>query len=126
MAVGGMRRSAHNVGISVQRTICLTYVASGVLVALAGFLFAARLGGASNDTGAGLEIMALTAAVLGGNRLGGGSGSAAKAVLGVVIVMIIVNGLVQLGSSAPHPVVNPRRHPAARGRHRCAMAQEPL
>ena len=79
---------------------CLTYVASGVLVVLAGFLFAARLGGASNDTGAGLEIMALTAAVLGGNRLGGGSGSAAKAVLGVVIVMIIVNGLVQLGSQS--------------------------
>ena len=100
MAVGGMRRSAHNVGIAVPRTICLTYVASGILVALAGFLFAARLGGAGSDTGAGMEIMALTAAVLGGNRLGGGSGSAAKAVLGAIIVMIIVNGLVQLGSQS--------------------------
>ena len=98
MAVGGMRRSAHNVGIGVRRVICLTYVVSGVLVALAGFLFAARLGGAGADTGVGMEIVALTAAVLGGNRLGGGSGSAAKAVLGVIIVMIITNGLVQLGS----------------------------
>ena len=106
MAVGGMRRSAHNVGIAVRRTICLTYVASGILVALAGFLFAARLGGAGADTGVGMEIMALTAAVLGGNRLGGGAGSAAKAVLGVIIVMIITNGLVQLGSqSGTHSLV---------------------
>jgi len=97
MAVGGMRRSAHNVGIPVRRTICLTYVVSGVLVALAGFLFAARLGGAGSDTGVGLEITALTAAVLGGNSLGGGRGSAAKAVFGAIIVMIIINGLVRLG-----------------------------
>lgn len=97
MAVGGMRRSAHNVGIAVRRTICFTYVASGVLTALAGFLFAARLGGAGSDTGIGLEITALTAAVLGGNSLGGGRGSAAKAVFGAVIVMIIINGLVRLG-----------------------------
>jgi len=97
MAVGGMRRSAYNVGIPVRRTICLTYVASGMLVALAGFLFAARLGGAGSDTGMGLEITALTAAVLGGNSLGGGRGSVAKAAFGAIIVMILINGLVRLG-----------------------------
>ena len=97
MAVGGMRRSAYNIGIPVRRTICITYVASGMLVALAGFLFAARLGGAGSDTGVGLEITVLTAAVLGGNSLGGGRGSAAKAVFGAIIVMIIINGLVRLG-----------------------------
>jgi ribose transport system permease protein len=97
MAVGGMRRSAHNVGIPVRRVICLTYVASGVLVALSGFLFAARLGGAGSDTGVGLEITVLTAAILGGNSLGGGRGSAAKAVFGAIIVMLLINGLVRLG-----------------------------
>ena len=97
MAVGGMRRSAYNVGIPVRRTVCLTYVASGILAALAGFLFAARLGGAGSDTGIGLEITALTAAVLGGNSLGGGRGSAAKAVFGAIVVMILINGLVRLG-----------------------------
>ena len=65
--------------------------------ALAGLLFAARLGGAGSDTGIGLEITALTAAVLGGNSLGGGRGSAAKAVIGSIIVMIMINGLVRLG-----------------------------
>ncbi|MBL8906004.1 MAG: SMP-30/gluconolactonase/LRE family protein [Rhizobiales bacterium] len=97
LATGGSRRSAHNVGISVRRVICATYVVSGTLSALAGLLFASRLGGAGADTGVGLEIAALTAAVLGGNSLGGGRGSAAKAIMGSIIVMIMVNGLVRLG-----------------------------
>lgn len=97
LAVGGSRRSAYNVGIPVRGVICSTYVASGTLAALAGVLFASRLGGAGADTGIGLEIAALTAAVLGGNSLGGGRGSAAKSIIGSIIVMIMVNGLVRLG-----------------------------
>ena len=97
LAVGGSRRSAHNVGIPVRRVICMTYVVSGTLAALSGMLFASRLGGAGADTGVGLEIAALTAAVLGGNSLGGGRGSAAKAIIGAIIVMIMVNALVRLG-----------------------------
>ena len=89
LAVGGSRRSAHNAGISVRRTICITYVVSGMLGALAGLLFASRLGGAGADTGIGLEVAALTAAVLGGNSLGGGRGSVVKGMLGAVIVLII-------------------------------------
>jgi ribose transport system permease protein len=100
LATGSSRRSAHNVGISVRRVICLTYIVSGTLCTLAGLLFASRLGGAGADTGIGLEIAALTAAVLGGNSLGGGRGSAAKAVIGSITVLIIVNGLVRLGVSS--------------------------
>lgn len=97
LAVGGSRRSAHNVGIPVRRVICSTYVVSGTLAALAGVLFASRLGAAGADIGIGLEIAALTAAVLGGNSLGGGRGSAAKAVIGSITVMIMVNSLVRIG-----------------------------
>ncbi|MBO6718298.1 MAG: SMP-30/gluconolactonase/LRE family protein [Rhizobiaceae bacterium] len=97
LATGGSRRSAHNVGIPVRRVICSTYVISGMLAALAGVLFASRLGGAGADTGIGLEIAALTGAVLGGNSLGGGRGSAAKALIGSISVMIIVNSLLRLG-----------------------------
>ena len=100
LATGGSRRSAHNVGISVRRVICMTYIVSGTLSALAGLLFASRLGGAGADPGIGLEIAALTAAVLGGNSLGGGRGSAAKAIIGSITVMIMVNGLVRLGVSS--------------------------
>ena len=67
IAVGGARRSAYNAGIKVRRTVFFAYVWSGVLCSLAGFLFAARLGSTGADTGVGLEVAALTAAVLGGN-----------------------------------------------------------
>lgn len=97
LAVGGSRRSAHNVGIPVRRVICGTYVVSGTFAALAGVLFASRLGAAGADIGIGLEIAALTAAVVGGNSLGGGRGSAAKAVIGSITVMIMVNSLVRIG-----------------------------
>jgi ribose transport system permease protein len=97
LATGGSRKSAHNVGIEVRGVVCTTYVISGTLGALAGILFASRLGGAGADTGLGLEIAALTAAVLGGNSLGGGRGSAAKAVIGSITVMVLINSLVRLG-----------------------------
>ena len=97
MAIGGARRSAYNVGISVKRDICLTYVAAGILVGLAGFLYATRLSSVGSDTGVGLELMVLTAAVVGGNSLGGGRGSAAKAVMGALTVLLLTNGLIRLG-----------------------------
>ena len=100
MAVGGSRRSAYNAGISVRRTVCATYAIAGLLVGLASFLFAARLGSTGSDTGAGLELGVLTAAILGGNSLGGGRGSTAKALMGSVTVLAIVNGVVRLGLHA--------------------------
>ncbi len=97
MAVGGSRRSAHNAGISVRRTVCGTYVVSGLLCGLAGFMYAARLSSAGAETGVGLELLTLTAAILGGNSLGGGRGSTGKALMGTVTVLVITNGVVRLG-----------------------------
>ena len=97
MAVGGSRRSAHNSGISVRWTVCSTYVLSGALVGVAGFMYAARLTSAGADAGFGMELAALTAALLGGNSLGGGRGSTGKALTGAIIVLVITNGVVRLG-----------------------------
>ena len=97
MAVGGSRRSAHNSGISVRWTVCGTYVVSGALVGIASFMYAARLNSAGSDAGFGMELAALTAALLGGNSLGGGRGSTGKALSGAIIVLVIANGVVRLG-----------------------------
>lgn len=97
LSVGGSRRSAHNAGIQVRRVVFLTYVFSGLTSAIAGFLFATRLSGAGVGTGNGLEILALTAAVVGGNSLGGGRGSVAKGLMGTIIVFVMTNGLIRLG-----------------------------
>ena len=96
-AVGGARRSAYNAGINVRRTVCSAYIWSGTMCALAGFLYAARLGSAGSDTGVGMEVSALTAVVLGGNSLGGGRGSVAKAIMGGLLVMIVTNSLISFG-----------------------------
>jgi ribose transport system permease protein len=97
MAVGGSRRSAYNAGIPVRSTVCLSYVVSGVCTGLAGTLYAARLSGAGPDTGIGLELTVVTAALLGGNSVGGGRGSIGKALMGAIIVSLLTNGLVRSG-----------------------------
>jgi ribose transport system permease protein len=106
MAIGGSRRSAHNIGLSVRGAVCSAYTISGMLCGLAGVLYAARLSGAGSDTGMGYEILALTAAVLGGNSLGGGRGSIVKALIGALIVLIMNNGVLRLGlNSGSGPMV---------------------
>jgi ribose transport system permease protein len=100
-AVGGARRSAYNAGINVRRTVFFAYIWSSGLCALAGFLFAARLGSTGSDTGIGLEVSALTAVVLGGNSLGGGRGSVSKAIMGALLVLILTNSLINFGVTGP-------------------------
>jgi len=99
MAIGGSRRAAYNAGIAVPRTIALTYVASGGLTAVAAIFFAARLATVGGDIGLGMEVTALTAAVLGGISLGGGRGSVTKAVVGLAIVLVVSNGMTASGAS---------------------------
>jgi ribose transport system permease protein len=97
-AVGGARKSAYNAGINVKATVCMAYVTSGVLTAIAAFLFAARLGSTGADTGIGLEISVLTAVVLGGVSLGGGRGSVGSAIIGAILVIVLTNGLIRLST----------------------------
>jgi ribose transport system permease protein len=97
LAVGGSRRSAHNSGIRVRETVFMSYVISGLCAGIAGFLIACRLSGAGPGTGLNLEILAITAAVVGGNSLGGGRGSVAKGIMGAIIVLVMNNGLIRLG-----------------------------
>ena len=94
-AVGGARRSAYNAGINVRRTLFLSYVISGLLCSVGAVLFSARVGSAGSGTGVGLEFAAITAAVLGGNSLGGGRGSVSKALMGVVIYLTINSAMIQ-------------------------------
>ncbi|CAN5667250.1 SMP-30/gluconolactonase/LRE family protein [soil metagenome] len=99
MAIGGSRRSAYNGGIAVRRTVALCYVGCGVLTGAAGCFFASRLATAGADIGVGMEVLVLTAAVLGGISLGGGRGSVTKALVGTLLVLLITNGLTSMSAS---------------------------
>ena len=65
LAVGGNRKAARHGGINVKLTVFFAYVVAGLIVGLAGFLFAARQNSVGADTGIGLEFFTLTALVVG-------------------------------------------------------------
>ena len=93
-AVGGDRRAAMLAGVPVRRTVVLCFVACSTLAALGGVLAAGRLGAANQGTGgADTYLVAIAAAVIGGTSLFGGRGSAWSAVLGVLVIQSIANGL---------------------------------
>jgi len=96
-AIGSNRKAARHAGIAINHTIFWTYVLSGILCAIAGLMYAARLNSASSNTGQGMEVLALTAAVLGGVSLAGGKGSVGRAMIGATTILVLINGLVRLG-----------------------------
>ncbi len=96
-AIGAGRRAARHAGIGIEWTLFWTYVGSGVLCAIGGLFYAARLASAGSDTGLNSEIVAITAVVLGGVSLGGGKGSVGRALIGATTVLVLTNGVVRLG-----------------------------
>ena len=93
-AVGSSAVASFFYGLSVKRVVVAAYVISGVLAGLAGFLLAARGGTVSVALASGWELAALSAAVIGGVSVLGGSGSVIGAALGAVVLAMIDNGLV--------------------------------
>lgn len=92
-AVGGNEETSRLAGVPVDRVKLLTYVISGMLAALAGILLTARLYSAQPQTGVGLELDAIAAAVLGGISLFGGVGNIPGAVVGGLLVGVLANGM---------------------------------
>lgn len=97
-AIGGNPTAARLSGINVNRYIVGVYVTVGLIAGLAGVLLTARTGSGQPVSGSeGLELDAITAAALGGAALTGGKGSIVGAVLAVVLLGVLSNGLTVLG-----------------------------
>jgi ribose transport system permease protein/L-arabinose transport system permease protein len=94
-ALGGNPVVARFSGINVPGYRVAIYVMSGVAAGLAGILLAARTGSGQPISGSqGLELEAITAAVLGGCALAGGKGTIPGALLGVAVIGILNNGMI--------------------------------
>lgn len=92
-AIGGNSEASWLAGIRVERSVTLVYVISGMLSAFAGALLASQLLAGTTNLGATAALTAVTAVVLGGGSLSGGSGSVLGTILGVLILGIFQNGL---------------------------------
>jgi putative xylitol transport system permease protein len=99
-AVGGNEKAARTAGIAVDRIKVLAYVVCGGLAGLAGMVLAARTSAALPQAGAGYELDAIAAVVIGGASLSGGRGSMLGTLFGALIIGTINNGLDLLGISS--------------------------
>lgn len=92
-AVGGNESAARLSGIHVNRTRLLAFVLAGFTAAIAGVLMTARLDSGSPNYGAGMELEAIAAAVIGGASLAGGYGNIVSTLFGALTVAVVQNGL---------------------------------
>ncbi|WP_082763370.1 ABC transporter permease [Frondihabitans sp. PAMC 28766] len=96
-AIGSDPAAAELYGLKVTQRVFIAFVISGALAGLAGVLFTARYGTSDSQTGTGLELQAVGAAVIGGVAIFGGSGSVYGAAIGAFLLITISRALPILG-----------------------------
>jgi D-xylose transport system permease protein len=102
-AVGGNAEAARRAGINVRKVYMSAFILCATLATLGGILAASRLASASQQAGTGdVNLNAIAAAVIGGTSLFGGRGSAWSALLGIIVISSIANGLTLLNLSSAH------------------------
>lgn len=92
-AVGGNEQAARASGINIDRVKLSVYSISGLLAGLAGILLASRITTGQPNAGAGFELDAIAAVVIGGTSTTGGRGSMTGTLIGVLLIGVINNGL---------------------------------
>jgi len=98
-AVGSNDEAARLSGINVPLTTFAVYAICGFLAALSGLIFLSRLSVGDPNSGLGLELEAITIAVIGGTSLFGGEGGVSGTIGGAMVLAIIANVLNLAGVS---------------------------
>ncbi|MEO3999292.1 multiple monosaccharide ABC transporter permease [Mesorhizobium sp. CAU 1732] len=96
-AIGGNEKAAKLSGIRTERLVFLTFANMGMLAALAGLVFAARLNTATPKAGLSFELDVIAAVFIGGASMSGGVGTIVGAVIGAFIMGVMNNGMSILG-----------------------------
>lgn len=92
-AIGGNEQAARASGINIDRVKLSVYSISGLLAGLAGILLASRITTGQPNAGAGFELDAIAAVVIGGTSTAGGRGTMTGTLIGVLLIGVINNGL---------------------------------
>ncbi|VXB25472.1 putative sugar transporter subunit: membrane component of ABC superfamily [Arthrobacter sp. 9AX] len=97
LATGGNRNAAEFTGINTKRIKFQVLLISGMVASVAGMLYAGRLQSGRFQWGAGDELSAIAAVILGGTSLFGGFGSIVGTLFGALLIGLINNGLILAG-----------------------------
>lgn len=97
--IGSNTKAAEMAGVRVERVKIMLYMISALLAAIAGVLSTARFGVSSPTLGLQAESRAVTAAVIGGTTMSGGEGNIVGTMLGLVMIHLFTNALIQWGVS---------------------------
>jgi ribose transport system permease protein len=100
LATGGNAIAARFSGVNTRQITFLVLAVMGLLAGLAGMLYAGRLQSGRFQWGAGDELSAIAAVILGGTSLFGGSGSVIGTLIGALLIGLINNGLILAGLDA--------------------------
>ncbi len=96
-ALGGNEKAAKLSGVNTTRLLFTTFVNMGLLSALAGMVFAARLNSATPKAGNGFELDVIAAVFIGGASASGGIGTVIGAIIGAFVMGVMNNGMSILG-----------------------------
>ena len=96
-AIGTDEITARHAGIPIERTRIVIFTVAGLFYGLGGVLSAAQFGQGHALISQGRLFTTITAVVVGGTALSGGVGSVLNSVIGVLIVVVLANGLVLMG-----------------------------
>ncbi len=91
--IGNNLQAARYSGVRVRQVKMALFGASGTIAALAGILYAARLGSVRGDMAAGFELDIITIVLLGGVSIFGGSGNLAGVGLSILVILNLRNGM---------------------------------
>ncbi|MGW1864689.1 multiple monosaccharide ABC transporter permease [Streptomyces mauvecolor] len=96
-ALGGNQAAAKLSGVKDKRVTFWVFVTMGVLAALAGVVFAARLNAGTPNAGVNFELEAIAASFIGGASMSGGVGTVFGAVIGGLVLGVLNNGMSLVG-----------------------------
>jgi len=96
-AIGANERTAFVSGIYVKRIKFLVYCLAGLICALGGLLFTARIRAIIPDAGINAPLEVITAVLIGGTLITGGKGSVLGSLLGILAMFLLLNGFNLLG-----------------------------
>ena len=95
-AVGGNTSAARLSGINVDRTLLIVYTLTGLMAGVAALVLAGRTNSGYPTAGAGYELDAIAAVIIGGASFAGGVGTVWGTLIGVALMAVLRNGLVLL------------------------------